>query len=214
MEARLRQKCCNLLARIDAAGGRGLDHRGDRQRLPGSGSDHGAAHQPGEGERPQRLRTGLHVLYLIFNEGYTSSSRPQSPPFMTKRSGLKRPTGRKFCPCMTLLQRMSDNPMIALNHAVAVAMVHGLARGLELLATLDSDSRVNDHYRLHAVRAHLLEMSGDLQSAIQRYRLAASRTNNLLERNYLILQAARRGEEGREESERTEGLHRLRRRSG
>ena len=60
-----------------------------------------------------------------------------------------------------LLERMSDNPMVALNHAIAAAMVHGPAAGLELLTALDSDARLSGHYRLDAVRAHLLEMAGD-----------------------------------------------------
>ena len=65
-----------------------------------------------------------------------------------------------------LLKRMSDNPMVALNHAIAVAMVHGPAAGLELLDALDADERLAGHYRLDAVRAHLLEMAGDLDAAI------------------------------------------------
>ena len=61
-----------------------------------------------------------------------------------------------------LLERMSDNPMVTLNHAIAAAMVHGPAAGLALLEPLDTDARLGGHYRLDAVRAHLLEMAGDL----------------------------------------------------
>src|SRR5262249_40356970 len=49
-----------------------------------------------------------------------------------------------------LLKRMSDNPMVMLNHAVAAAMVHGLSKGLDLLRTLDSDARLAGHHRLEA----------------------------------------------------------------
>src|SRR5205814_342137 len=93
-----------------------------------------------------------------------------------------------------LLKRMSDNPMVALNHAVAAAMVHGPSNGLELLRALDLDARLAGHYRLDAVRAHLLEMAGDHQTAITHYRMAASRTTSIPERNYLITQAARLSE--------------------
>jgi predicted RNA polymerase sigma factor len=90
-----------------------------------------------------------------------------------------------------LLRRMSDNPMVTLNYAIAAAMVHGPAAGLELLSTLDADDRLAGHYRLDAVRAHLLEMAGDRQSAIAHYRAAASRTASMPERYYLTSQAAR-----------------------
>jgi predicted RNA polymerase sigma factor len=90
-----------------------------------------------------------------------------------------------------LLKRTSDNPMVILNHAIAVAMVHGAERGLELLGALDSDPRLARHYRLNAVRAHLLEMAGDHQSAIGQYRLAASQTTSMPERDYLLGRAAR-----------------------
>ena len=93
-----------------------------------------------------------------------------------------------------LLMGMSDNPMVMLSHAVAATMVHGAARGLALLAVLDRDPRLCDHYRLHAVRAHLLHMDGDLTSAIAHYRLAAQGATNLPERNYLMIRAARLSE--------------------
>ena len=60
-----------------------------------------------------------------------------------------------------LLKRVAPSPMVTLNHAIAAAMVHGPAKGLDLLKTLDGDARFAGHYRLDAVRAHLLEMLGD-----------------------------------------------------
>jgi RNA polymerase sigma factor (sigma-70 family) len=90
-----------------------------------------------------------------------------------------------------LLERMSDNPMVVLNRAIAVAMVQGPTAGLELVETLDADARIQGHYRLDAVRAHLLEMAGHEERAITHYRAAAERTMSIPERNYLIGKAAR-----------------------
>jgi predicted RNA polymerase sigma factor len=90
-----------------------------------------------------------------------------------------------------LLQRMSDNPMVALNRVIAGAMVHGPATGLERLAALEADPRLAHHYRIAAVRAHLLEMSGDLEAALQQYRSAAAATASPAERHFLIAKAAR-----------------------
>jgi predicted RNA polymerase sigma factor len=93
-----------------------------------------------------------------------------------------------------LLKRMSDNPMVMLNHAIAAAMVHGPSKGLELLRALDSDARLSNHHRLDAVRAHLLEMAGDHKDAITHYRIAAGRATSMPERNYLMMQVARLSE--------------------
>jgi RNA polymerase sigma factor (sigma-70 family) len=88
-----------------------------------------------------------------------------------------------------VLERMTGNPMVSLNRAVAAAMVHGPAAGLTLLEEVGG--RLGDHHRLHSVRAHLLEMAGDTASAVAAYRAAASGTTNLRERDYLTTRAAR-----------------------
>jgi len=90
-----------------------------------------------------------------------------------------------------LLKCMSDNPVVMLNHAIAVAMVRGPAAGLDLLDKLDRDARLAGHHRLHSVRAHLLEMAGDTEGAMTHYRLAAGRTASQPEQVYLLTQAAR-----------------------
>jgi RNA polymerase sigma factor (sigma-70 family) len=89
-----------------------------------------------------------------------------------------------------LLMRISDNPIVALNHAVAVAMVHGPRAGLDLLGELQDERIATDH-RLHAVRAHLLEMSGDREAARDTYHAAARLATNLPQQRYLNARAAR-----------------------
>jgi RNA polymerase sigma factor (sigma-70 family) len=90
-----------------------------------------------------------------------------------------------------LLEQISPNPMITLNHAVAAAMVSGPESGLRMLDALDDDERIARHHRLEAVRGHLLEMAGDIEGARAAYRLAARRTTSLPERRYLEDRAAR-----------------------
>jgi RNA polymerase sigma factor (sigma-70 family) len=90
-----------------------------------------------------------------------------------------------------LLERFSPNPMVTLNHAVALAMARGPQAGLELLQTLAADPRMAAHHRLHAVRAHLLELAGDDDEALATYRAAARRTTSLPEQRYLEGRAAR-----------------------
>jgi len=90
-----------------------------------------------------------------------------------------------------VLLGMSDNPVVALNHAVAVAMVSGPRAGLDRLARVEADGRVAEDHRLRAVRAHLLEMAGDLDGARQSYLDAADRTPSLPQQRYLHGRVAR-----------------------
>ena len=90
-----------------------------------------------------------------------------------------------------LLMRISDNPVVALNHAVAVAMARGAPAGLELLEGLRADERLAGDHRLQAARAHLLEMTGDRAAAREAYRAAAEHANNLPQQRHLYARAAR-----------------------
>ena len=88
-----------------------------------------------------------------------------------------------------LLEGVAGSPMVALNRAIAAAMVDGPDAGLAQLEALADD--LAGHHRLHATRAHLLERSGDPAAAIPEYDTAARLTRSIPERDYLTKQAAR-----------------------
>ena len=90
-----------------------------------------------------------------------------------------------------MLMRLSDNPVVRLNQAVAVAMVRGPRAGLALLDGLARDERMAGSHQLAAVRAHLLEMASQPDAARAAYLDAATRTSNLPQQRYLYARAAR-----------------------
>ena len=250
-----------------------------KQRIKDSGIPFG---MPPSSERAERLGAVLHVLYLIFNEGYAATSGPRLQrselsaeairlarvvhrllPDDAEVTGLlalmlltdarrpartgpdgrlipmaeqdrslwnaesiaegvalitdalpRGPTGPyqlqaaiaaihdeapsadvtdwpQILALYELLMRTSDNPVVALNHAVAVAMVRGPQAGLDLIGKLEVNERIAEDHRLHAVRAHLLEMAGDFVAARDSYQAAARRTVSLPHQRYLHTRAAR-----------------------
>jgi RNA polymerase sigma factor (sigma-70 family) len=93
-----------------------------------------------------------------------------------------------------LLEQVTGNPMVALNRAIAAAMVDGPEAGLALLDELDE--QLAGHHRLHSTRAHLLEDAGERGAAATEFEKAAHLTKNVPERNYLTKQAARLNRSG------------------
>ncbi len=100
---------------------------------------------------------------------------------------------RQILALYRLLERVAPNPVVTLNHAVALAEVQGPAAGLELLATLDGDGGLSGQHRLDAVRAHLLERDGQLEAAREHYERAARRTTSVPEQRYLRAQGRAAG---------------------
>ncbi|TCC46305.1 RNA polymerase sigma factor [Kribbella pittospori] len=89
-----------------------------------------------------------------------------------------------------LLERLTPNPMVTLNRAVALAQVEGPQAGLDLLTTLDGNKNITETHRLDAVRAHLYERAGEPAKAHEHYLAAARRTTSLPEQRYLQAKAA------------------------
>ncbi len=82
-----------------------------------------------------------------------------------------------------LLMGAHPSPVVALNRAVAVAMVEGPEAGLRLLAAIESHL-VSYHF-LHAARADLLRRLGRREEAAASYRQARALATNEAERRFL-----------------------------
>ena len=89
-----------------------------------------------------------------------------------------------------LLNTVAPGPMVTLSRIVAVAMVYGPKAALDQLTAAEADPALTGHHRLDAVRAHLLDLAGDRDSALESYRIAARRTLNAPEQRYLESRAA------------------------
>jgi RNA polymerase sigma factor (sigma-70 family) len=90
-----------------------------------------------------------------------------------------------------VLGAIAPNPMASLGQAVALAMHQGPEAGLAKLALLDEDQRLSSSHRLHAVRAHLVELLGDDELARTGYLTAAELTGSETEKAYLAKRAER-----------------------
>ena len=119
-----------------------------------------------------------------------TSYRRRSPPLHDEAARAEDTDWPQILALYGLLERMTPNPMVTLNRAIAAAMVDGPAAGLAMVDPLDTDARLGGHYRLDAVRAHLCEMAGDLETARGHYLAAAGKTASIPERNYLTTKAA------------------------
>jgi RNA polymerase sigma factor (sigma-70 family) len=95
-----------------------------------------------------------------------------------------------------MLERTAPSPAVTLNKAVAVGMTAGPRHGLSLVDGLLDDPAMRRHHRTHAVRAHLLELAGDVEEAARGYARAAQLTASLPEQRYLNARARRLSRSG------------------
>lgn len=84
-----------------------------------------------------------------------------------------------------LLERSQPSPIVSLNRAVAIAMVDGPRRGLELIDELAAAGDLENYHLLHAARADLLRRSGASTEAAKSYSRALELATNESERRFL-----------------------------
>jgi predicted RNA polymerase sigma factor len=84
------------------------------------------------------------------------------------------------------LMVVSPSPIIALNRAVAVSMVHGVAAGLRAVDEIEDRAQLRNYHLLPATYGVLSERTGDRTGAAIWYRRALDMTTNEVERNFLI----------------------------
>jgi RNA polymerase sigma-70 factor (ECF subfamily) len=83
------------------------------------------------------------------------------------------------------LMRLSPSPVVALNHAVAVAMSEGLERGLEQIDEIGASGRLEDYHLFHAARADILRRLGRNTESAKAYSAALKLATNKVEQDYL-----------------------------
>ena len=140
----------------------------------------------------EAIREGVGLVERALSSGPLSPYRLQAAiaAVHAEAARAEDTDWREILVLYELLERVAPNPMVTLNRAVALGMVHGPRAGLDLLATLDADDRVSGHHRLFAVRAHLLDEAGESTAAREAYLEAARRTTSVPERRYLEDRAA------------------------
>jgi RNA polymerase sigma-70 factor (ECF subfamily) len=89
-----------------------------------------------------------------------------------------------------VLLRLQPTPVIELNHAVAVSMVDGAARALELIDSLAARGRVTQYHLLHAARGRLLQQLGRTGEAKEAYSAALNAATLEPERRFIAARIA------------------------
>jgi RNA polymerase sigma-70 factor (ECF subfamily) len=97
---------------------------------------------------------------------------------------------RRIAALYDRLMAVAGSPVVALNRAVAVAMVEGPAAGLALMDDLAASGQLDGYHLLHAGRADLLRRLGRTGEAAAAYRRARALTANPVERAFLTRRLA------------------------
>lgn len=88
-------------------------------------------------------------------------------------------------PGVSMPAQIHPSAIVALNHAVAVALSEGLEAGLELIDGLGSPDELHSYPLYHAARADILRRLRRYPEAIEAYHRALDLTANVVERRYL-----------------------------
>ena len=83
------------------------------------------------------------------------------------------------------LFEFNHSPVIALNHAVAIAMSAGFEEGLRRINAIGATGELDGYYLLHGSRADILRRMNRFEEAAEAYRRALALTTNQVEHDFL-----------------------------
>src|SRR5262249_16291747 len=83
------------------------------------------------------------------------------------------------------LRRMLPSPVVALNHAVAIALSEGLEKGLAEIEAVGESGRLEQYHLYHAARADILRRLGRRDEALNAYQKALGLATNKVEQEFL-----------------------------
>ncbi|WP_328476264.1 sigma-70 family RNA polymerase sigma factor [Actinoplanes sp. NBC_00393] len=141
------------------------------------------------------IREGTELLDRVWGRGAAGAYRIQAAIAATHAAAAvpESTDWPQIAALYLWLERLTPTGPVRLSRVVAVAKAYGPARGLALLNDLNAhfhlDAEPLTRQREHAVRAHLLEMTGARQEAAELYRRAAELTGNQAEQRYLLARA-------------------------
>lgn len=171
-------------------------------RRPARVDAHGAvvplADQDRSRWRPEATREGVALVDAVIGTGRPGTYQIQAAiaALHNRAASAEETDWLQISALYGLLEKVAPGPIVTLNKAVAVGYADGPGPALALLDDLlrscaeNGDAGFADHPRVPAVRAHLLELAGDLDGAAAAYELASVRATNLAERRFLTSKAA------------------------
>jgi RNA polymerase sigma-70 factor (ECF subfamily) len=135
----------------------------------------------------ERIREGLELVERALKTGHAGPYQLQAAIVAVHAEAhtAAETDWQQIAGLYAELARFMPTPIVALNHAVAVAMSKGLETGLKLLDELESSGELDSYYLYHAARADILRRMGRSLAAKAAYQRALSLTANAVERRYL-----------------------------
>lgn len=136
---------------------------------------------------PQEINEGLQLVEQALTMGRVGNYQIQAA-IAAVHSEAKTADETDWPQIVALyreLMRINFSPVVALNHAAAVAMSEGVHEGLALIDEANAGKKLENYYLFHASRAELLRRLNRFDEATTAYNRALSLTTNKIEQQYL-----------------------------
>jgi RNA polymerase sigma-70 factor (ECF subfamily) len=135
----------------------------------------------------RKIEEGIHLVERVLPLGQVGNYQIQAA-IAAVHAEAETAAETDWCQIVALykeLMRINSSPIVALNHAVAVAMAGDLVKGLALADDANASKKLEHFYLYHAARADLLRRLQRKDEAVTSYRRALALATNHVEQEYL-----------------------------